>query len=139
MNVNLYLPDELGQQAKQAELPLSQLLREAVTAELERRQAVAKAINEASEHLLDLCDDSNGGRGEYVGRLVGIVVGWNGYGDTIYLADDGRVIAHRDTLNHKDITVLDDPAEDLRQYRLDDYDATMQALGLVGVKEIIDI
>lgn len=37
MDVNCYLPDELGRAAKQAGLPLSQLLRDAVENQLNRK------------------------------------------------------------------------------------------------------
>jgi post-segregation antitoxin (ccd killing protein) len=43
MNINAYLPDELGRRAKEAGLNLSGLLREAVVAELERRDREALA------------------------------------------------------------------------------------------------
>jgi post-segregation antitoxin (ccd killing protein) len=44
MYVNLYLPDELGKRAKEANLKLSRLLREAVIKELEARDT-ANQIN----------------------------------------------------------------------------------------------
>ena len=38
MDITVYLPDEVGKQAKAAKLPLSQLLRAAVLEELRRRE-----------------------------------------------------------------------------------------------------
>jgi hypothetical protein len=40
MDITVYLPDELGRAAKEAELPLSQLLRDAVAAQLDRRPEI---------------------------------------------------------------------------------------------------
>jgi len=48
MNITVYLPDELGHRAKDAELPFSRLLRDAVTEELQR-VAELKRLEETSE------------------------------------------------------------------------------------------
>lgn len=48
MNITVYLPDELGHRAKEAELPFSRLLRDAVTEELQR-VAELKHLEETNE------------------------------------------------------------------------------------------
>ena len=48
MNLTVYLPDELGRRAKEAELPFSRLLRDAVSEELQRA-AELERLNEGSE------------------------------------------------------------------------------------------
>lgn len=51
MNVTIYLPDDLGKWAKDHDLPLSRMLREAVTDEKRRRDAVAKVTAEGFERV----------------------------------------------------------------------------------------
>jgi len=48
MNLTVYLPDELGRRAKEAELPFSRLLRDAVSEELQRA-AELERLNERTE------------------------------------------------------------------------------------------
>lgn len=42
MNITVYLPDKLGQQAKELNFPLSRMLRAAVEAELEKIARIDK-------------------------------------------------------------------------------------------------
>ena len=57
MNVNIYLPDDLGSQAKEALSCRSHNSSEAaVVAELKRRIAMSETKLQASEHILDLED-----------------------------------------------------------------------------------
>jgi post-segregation antitoxin (ccd killing protein) len=44
VNITVYLPDDLGQRAKDAGLPLSRLLRAAVEKELAERDESASAV-----------------------------------------------------------------------------------------------
>src|SRR5437764_582775 len=68
VNVNVYLPDEIGQRAKAADLPFSQLLRVAVIVELERRKAMSTTLEETQTYEVGLEDQE--GR-PYTGRVTG--------------------------------------------------------------------
>ena len=91
MNVNLYLPDDLGARAKEAELPLSHLLQGAVVDELERRAMISNTLTEPQTFELQLEDEE--GR-SYTGRITGSLIA-TGRGDVeLYLLDDERVIGY---------------------------------------------
>lgn len=44
MNVNVYLPDELGKRAKEAKLPLSRMLQKAIKRELDDLTTYREAL-----------------------------------------------------------------------------------------------
>lgn len=106
MNFNVYLPDDLGQRAKDADLKLSRLLRSAVTRELARREAMSETLGEPTLYEVEMEEDGF----PYVGRIEGKLLAEAGI-YAIYLAVDGRVIAYQP--DDKFVTVLDDPGEDL--------------------------
>ncbi len=136
MDITCYLPDEVGQRAKAAELPFSQLLRAAVTEELYRRNAVAQTIEEAEVHQLDLQD--NDGR-PYIGRLTGTRIGdAGGYNGniTVFLADDERVIVYDD--ERLELHELTDPESELRAW-LPDFGNYLDAMHDLGLTPEIDI
>ncbi len=132
MNVNLYLPDELGQQAKEADLPLSRLLREAVIDELERRRTVAQTLSAPQTFEFAVQD----GEGSFfTGRLTGKEIAHDDRRRTnVYVTDDERVIV---VVEDGQYSESSDPAEELRGVLSDaDYKTAMTALGL---KPIIDL
>ena len=67
MDITVYLPDEIGQRAKEHELNLSRLLRDAVTEELSRRGAVAETLKDSEVYEIELEGDA----GYYTGRITG--------------------------------------------------------------------
>jgi hypothetical protein len=130
VDITVYLPDEIGQQAKQEELTLSRLLRDAVTDELERRRAVNETLSEdeTKTYELELEDGTTG-------RLTGREIAYDNT-ITVYLTDDERVIIY-DSYSLR----YWDPGDDLEEelsglLSTEDYVQAMQALGL---KPIIDI
>jgi hypothetical protein len=126
MNVNVYLPDELGQRAKDAELPLSQLLRAVVVDELERRETMAETLSETETFELELTDSDDN---PYTGRLTGTCIDSDGKGREIFLTDDERVISYDgDKGNY---WVVDDPETELEGWP--------NALRALGIKPVIDI
>jgi hypothetical protein len=128
MNVNLYLPDELGQAAKEAELPLSQLLRAAVQNELERRKAVSQQLSEPKQYLLSLEDGTTG-------RLTGTMITGSVTGYQVYLTDDERVIVY-DTERER-FWEVEEPEEELQDVLgKEDYVDAMRALGLDPIVDI---
>jgi hypothetical protein len=90
MNINVYLPDELGERAKKAQVNFSALLRDGVSAELERREARAATLGESTVHEV-LVEDEN--QYPYTARLHGAELVSNEQAEaTAYLLDDGRLV-----------------------------------------------
>jgi hypothetical protein len=88
VNINVYLPDELGQRAKEAQLEFSALLRHAVTEELERRAELEAARDGMVSQEIEAYDrDRNPLLLRFTGKPIGGDVGVQGY-----LTDEGTVI-----------------------------------------------
>jgi hypothetical protein len=133
MNVNLYLPDDLGKRAKDAELPLSRLLQVAVTTELGRRAAVSKTLAEPQTFELTL-EDHDGHI--YTGRVTGACIAESRHGEvSVFLTDDERVIVYED--DRRQYHVIDD-VHNLRDWLTDDA-AYCDALEALGETPIVDI
>ena len=131
MNVNLYLPDELGQRAKAADLPLSRLLQAAVSNELERRAAVSNTLQDIQTYEVEI-EDRNGYT--YTGRITGTCIAESG-DVSVYLTEDGRVIGHNASrLEHR---VFDDPETSLREALWPG--AYQEAMSALGIKAVIDL
>ncbi|MBA3245709.1 MAG: hypothetical protein H0T61_11125 [Actinobacteria bacterium] len=135
MNITVYLPDEIGERAKAAELPVSRLLRDAVVNELERRAAVTKALALSEVHELQLEDKD--GRA-YIGRVAGAILALESQGAKhveVYLTDDERVILYDG--NKRSYFVVEDPVEELRGYlTLDSYIDILDSLGETPIIEV---
>jgi hypothetical protein len=137
VDITVYLPDALGEQAKRAELPFSRLLRTAVEDELERRATVASTLKHTATYLLDLEGPKEGQ--PYVGRLVGAELvrdGERGASHRAFLTDDERVLVYADEPGSL-IDVTDDPAEKLREWLRDE--SYFEALTGLGIKPVIDV
>lgn len=100
MNFNVYLPEDLGEQAKAEELKLSRLLREAVVNELHRRTTMREALEEPEVYEIEIGDDfliPDGEdmhmRGTYLGRITGKLIHETNT-VLVFLASDGRVIVY---------------------------------------------
>jgi hypothetical protein len=111
VDFTVYLPDEIGQRAK--ELPrgtLSQLFRQAVIDELKRRNAVSETLNKGETYEVPLMDDEGN---HYEGRITGKEIAYEPLRDiSVYLTDDKRVIVHDgDNLQYR---IIDDPVDQLR-------------------------
>lgn len=131
MNLNLYLPDDIGAEAKEADLPFSRLLRDAVSTELHRRAAVREALTNSTIHEVTL-EDKDGRT--FTGRITGKQIA-NSRDLDVYLTDDERVILHdKFRLKH---WVLQDPSEDLREQL--EPGAYADAMNALGLKPVIDI
>jgi hypothetical protein len=133
MNVNVYLPDDLGRQAKEAQLALSLLLRNAVIDELGRREAVSATLEEAQEHKI-VFEDHDGRT--ITGRLYGVqICEETHHSDLVLLTDDERVIVY-DSSNLR-YWESEDPETDLREV-LDD-GRYIDAMTALGISPVIDI
>jgi hypothetical protein len=87
MDIAVYLPDDLGQRAKQADLPFSRLLRAAVTAELDRIDTLAAARDGMIQQHVETMDFDS----QVILRFTGKQLA-SGGDTTLWLIDDGRVL-----------------------------------------------
>lgn len=132
MDITVYLPDEIGERAKAAELNLSRMLRDAVTEELERRTAVENTLSDSQTIELELEDDE--GR-IYTGRITGAEIARQDHGDwSVFLAQDGRVILYDG--ERMKYWVLDDPAAELAHL---DPAVYAEACSALGIKAVVDL
>lgn len=126
MDITVYLPDEIGQRAKDAGLPLSRMLRRAVLDELGRLDALGTG---GDMEVVEL--DIEGSTGDYRARFVGREIA-----PAVYLHQDGRVLWYDE--GACGIHEIDDPVEGLRDVipREADYIEAVATLGLTPVVEI---
>lgn len=120
MKVNVYLPDDIGERAKRAELNLSGILREAVIGELDRIAALAELEGDMNEWELSVLDDE--GR-DIIGTFTGKALNDD---ETVFATDDGRILFH-DEHDAKIGEIDIDDLEDLLPAA--DYVAVMHTLG----------
>jgi hypothetical protein len=136
MNLKVYLPDAIGEQAKAAGLNLSRLLRDAVSDELERRTAMSETLTKQQVHEVEIVEDEGSYTGRITGTRIGNYVVRGGKGLlAVYVTDDERVIVY-DTERCK-YWQVDDPQQELSdELAPADYADAMKVLGL---KAIIDL
>ena len=106
MDITIYLPDELGQWAKDAGLNLSQTLRSEVEAERHRRTAVDQTLESAG--VVRLRVEGRDGR-TYTARLHATTLHEETGDVQAYLGEDGRVYVYdeRDSTLHTHDTSVD--------------------------------
>ena len=138
MDVTVYLPDETGKWAKEHELPLSRMLRDAVDAERRRREALDKTKGEAETHELAAREANDyGGFHEFTARLHGTLIGRQSRGIhgsvDVYQGEDGKLYVHDyDGQLHRDV----DP-QDLSDHL--DESTYLRAMRTLGKEPVIDI
>jgi small nuclear ribonucleoprotein (snRNP)-like protein len=130
VDITVYLPDDIGKRAKAAEpeLNLSRLLRDAVTAELDRRARLAGTLKGAKEHELSLETDEGA---TYLGVLTGVEIAEN-----VYMTTDERLLiydADRGQLHTYENYDLDDLRRELDD---ESYIAVCDALGETARVEV---
>jgi hypothetical protein len=90
MDITIYLPDEIGQWAKDKGLGLSRMLRDAVIEEQDRRQAIADSQDGMTETIIDTTNryGEPGERLRFTGKEI------SGYPGcvTVYLTEAGQVL-----------------------------------------------
>ena len=129
MDIKTYLPDELGKQAKKANINFSALLRAAVEDELVHLEALDALGDDMGEVILDL-EDENGR--SYKGRFTGKLLA-SGDRESVYRKDDGTLCVY-DLHRLKVFTI---EADDLGNYLSgDEYIEVMHALGLTAIVDI---
>ena len=125
--IAVYLPDAIGARAKAAELPLSRMLRDAVTSELERLDTMTKTLSDLKTFTLAL--ENENGRA-YTGRFQGAPIA-----DNVYLLTDGRVLAYNE--NDASYAVLDDPESEVEHWVSGD--ALIDAMDALGLRAVVDL
>jgi hypothetical protein len=140
MDITVYLPDDLGNWAKENDLGLSRMLRAAVEAEKRRRETVAATLGETATYNLPVYElDGDSGHHELTVRLHGRRVASQPFGEhgegriDVYLGQDEKIyIVDFDDVFHRNVE-----PDDLRNY-VDEptYIAVMRAL---GKEPVIDV
>jgi hypothetical protein len=139
MNVNVYLPDELGARAKEAELPFSQLLQGAVLQELERIATVQKTLTEPEVYELYLEDrEGRSYKGRVTGALIAEIYEGPRHGVQAYLTADERVIIYDGEKQYFEVED-DDVEEALRGWLGNDPAAYTDACEALGIDAVIDL
>jgi hypothetical protein len=122
MDITVYLPDEIGRWAKDNDVKLSAMLRQAVERERERRKH-----NAAGSKIHELTVE--GENGPYRARIHGTEIG-----EDLFLTDDEEIIGvdyKGRLLRNVDVGVLRDWFDDDEEYV-----AVMAALGEEAVVDI---
>ena len=138
MDITIYLPDELGKWAKEQDLGLSRMLRDAVEAARRRREAEATLNAEAKTYKLDVREpDGYGGSDDITVRLHGTLIAKqdiSGYGSTeVYAGEDGKVYVH----DFEGQLYRDIEPDNLRE--LVDESTYIEVMRALGEEVIIDI
>lgn len=135
MNINVYLPDDIAQRAKAEQLPLSRMLRDAVTEELKRRAVMAETLTDSQTYEVEIETDA----GAFTGRIKGKEIAYDERNDVaVYLTDDERVIAYDSTrMQHYQLGDETDLVVDLRGWLSDE--AYADAMHALGRKPVIDL
>lgn len=142
MDITVYLPDELGNWARDHDLHLSRMLCEAVEAEKRRREASAALAAETTTHELAVSEPGSpggtGGTGDYTARLHGVLIATQHLGGggsiDIYAGEDDKMYVHytADGRLRRDVE-----PEQLRQYV--DEPTYITAMRALGEDAVIDI
>lgn len=136
MDITVYLPDEIGTQAKEAGMNLSRTLRDAVESELEHTRAMKELAGEAEEHLLDL--ETSDGQ-PFEGRVMGTLLCENRKGDQVFVTEDERVIVYYPYQSQ--YHVLENNEDALRETlgNLCDFDEYISAMSQLGYTAMVDL
>jgi hypothetical protein len=138
MDITIYLPDETGKWAKEHDLSLSRMLRDAIHVERRRLAALEKVRGEATTYELSAQEpDGYGGFSGFKARLHGTLIAkqnLGGHGSVeVYLGDDQKLYVHDfDGQLHRDV----EPAE-LRDHV--DESTYIEAMRALGEEPVIDI
>jgi post-segregation antitoxin (ccd killing protein) len=136
VDVTVTLSDDMRQRAKKEKLNLSQMLREAVAAEFEKRDAMTRLTSEPQTYEVALQDHN--GR-EYTGRIQGKLIHDAG-GQALYATAKGRFI-FVDGRSYEDHgSDVGEVAEFLTDWlEGQDDDEILDAFEALGVKAVIEL
>jgi hypothetical protein len=127
VDITVYLPDEIGAKAKEADLPFSRMLRDAIETEFARRAAIADTLGDGvEEHEVELQD--------VTGVITGKFLGETDRGEQIFVTDDERVLVYHS--GNMTVEELNDPEAELSTWlenspgESDTLGEAMRALGM---------
>jgi hypothetical protein len=131
VDLTVYLPDALGQRAKEAKLNFSRMLRDAVTDELERQSTVDTTLESPEVYERDL-KSKNGNI--YTGRITGkLIASDEKRGVEVFLTHDERLLA----LDGRNLQVDEIDDKDLGDWL--GADGHIQAAEALGLKATVDL
>ena len=134
VDIKCYLPAELGQRAKDADLAFSNLLQEAVREELEMIHARENTLQTPREFNLELEDDE--GRG-YTGRFEGELIAEDRE-IGVYLTADERVLIYEPRKAQLEVLEVLPSTDELREL-LGDGDVYVEACHGLGLRPIVNL
>lgn len=144
MDINVYLPNELGERAKHQELNFSRILRAAVTRELDQRDAMNDALGDevqTYEVEIPYHDDESGETVPVIGRITGRELFDDG-DVAVYLKSDRQILILWKSIH--EVGKFDDAQDAARA--LADYFLTsgepkmfIDMCRKLGVKPVIDL
>ncbi len=128
MDITVYLPDDIAQRAKAQNVNLSRVLRDALTAQFAKEDAVSATLEEARKVSLELRTEE--GR-PYRGSMDATLIGEDATaGTAVYLRLNGEVICYRP--DDRQFWTLTDPERELLTLLpTAQYIAAMDAIGIV--------
>ena len=137
MDITVYLPDDIGKWAKEAELPLSRLLRGVVLDEKAKQEAVMTTLEDVKTYEVDI-ETPEGA--VITGRITGREIGYDrNTENAAYLTNDERVLIY-DASRRQVEDVSDDSAAALTDFFANsDADAYVEAMEAIGEKAVIDL
>ena len=131
VDITIYLPDEIADRAKRQNVNLSRLLRDALAAQFQQEDAMAKTLEGASQVVLQL--ENEDGR-TYKGRITATKIA--GSGDVeVFLTEEENVVVYEE--NKCKYSVCEDPEEDLRGWLTDDQ--YIEAMNALGIEPTVDL
>jgi hypothetical protein len=136
MDITVYLPDALGNWAREHDLNLSRMLREAVEIEKRRRDSSVALAAETTTHELAVSEPS--GTDDYTARLHGVLIATQhlgGHGSiNVYAGEDDKMYVHytADGRLRRDVE-----PEELRRYV--DEPTYIEAMRALGEEVVLDV
>jgi hypothetical protein len=136
VDITVYLPDEIGAEAKERGFNLSGLLRGAVQEEINDQDERKRLLDEfvgKEIHTLEVDDDT----GTYTVRLHAKLLGQRADEKvSVYLAEDERIYVYEDERSrlHRDVI-----REDLADWFDGDTDGYVAVMNALGEDAVIDI
>jgi hypothetical protein len=87
VDITVYLPDGIGKRAKDAGLPFSRLLRDAVATQLDYRDTLAEATGDMTSQEVDTTNGDRPVRLRFTGRQIA-----SDGETTVYQTDGGKIV-----------------------------------------------
>ena len=132
MDITVYLPDDLGQRAKDSEVNLSRMLRDALTAQFEEEEAMEAISAGATVHELKL-EDKDGHI--YNGTITGKEIAGNDRAQ-VFVTDRNNVVVYDP---EKLVYYVEDERTENLEDLIGDQDVYLEAMHALGRPVTIDL